>query len=161
MKRYLTSIIVIAALVFVPACWFGRSQSLQDKKFVLLDVNDKSVYEDCHIKNAIHVDLTQLTDFAKKLNKQAEVVVYCSNYLCTASELAVQELQKLGFENVAAYEGGTAEWFNLGYPVEGPCKSVPSQAAKPEHMPSIRTIEASALKQKIDEQLGGCSQCSH
>ena len=152
----------MATLVFIPACWFGQSNNLQNKKFVILDVNDDKIYKDCHIKGAIHVDLMELTTFAQKLNKDAEIVVYCSNYLCTGSELAAQELQKMGFNNVVAYEGGTAEWFHLGYPVEGPCKEVPSQAPKPEQAPNVKTIEASVLKEKADNaHLGTCSSCCH
>jgi rhodanese-related sulfurtransferase len=40
------------------------------------------------------------------LPKDAEIVVYCGGPKCPLSRMAAEKLEKLGYENVRAYEGG-------------------------------------------------------
>ena len=40
--------------------------------------------------------------------------------MCSASEYAAIQFQKAGFAHVSVYEGGTAEWYQKGLPIEGP-----------------------------------------
>jgi len=47
-----------------------------------------------------------------------EIVVYCSNALCTASQAAYHVLLANGFTNVRRYAGGIADWQEAGYPLE-------------------------------------------
>ncbi len=114
---------------------------------------DKQSYDDCHIKGSISVELNDLATFADGLDKdKAEVVVYCSNYMCSASEFVCKKLEAMGFKHVWAYEGGMAEWYQLGLPVEGPAKSsyLTKKIEKPaiEHQ-DIKVITASELEQKM------------
>ena len=53
------------------------------------------------------------------LNPKEEVIVYCSNFGCTASVLAYQQLIENGFQNLTRYAGGIADWEDAGYPLEG------------------------------------------
>ncbi|OLS26134.1 MAG: Thiosulfate sulfurtransferase GlpE [Candidatus Heimdallarchaeota archaeon LC_2] len=54
-----------------------------------------------------------------KLKKDAEIVVYCSDVLCVASQIAYNKLVSQGFTNVKRYSGGIVEWEEAGYPLEG------------------------------------------
>lgn len=96
----------------------------QEKKTGLIVVNvlDKEYYDDCHIKGSIHVAYEEIEKFAQTVEKDAEIVFYCSNYMCTASGAAAKELVDQGFKNVWAYEAGMAEWYQSELPVEGPCQ---------------------------------------
>jgi len=58
------------------------------------------------------------------LPKDANIVVYCAGPQCPASGKAAEELQKLGYKNVKAFEGGLKEWKELGYLVtHAECKT--------------------------------------
>ena len=47
-----------------------------------------------------------------------EIVVYCSNEACTASQAAYHFLVNNGFTNVRRYAGGVADWEEAGYPLD-------------------------------------------
>jgi rhodanese-related sulfurtransferase len=97
----------------------------QEKKkgIVVINVLDKEYFDDCHIKGSMHVPYEEVVAYVQRNvdKEQATVVVYCSNYMCTASGAAAEELKALGFD-VFAYEAGIAEWYQMGLPVEGSCK---------------------------------------
>jgi len=119
LKTIPTYMLMLLSIVCVlPACWPGKSYS----GFLVVNVLSSQLYDDCHIKGSINVPFEELDSFIEVLDKDSRVVFYCSNYMCTSSGYAAKRLQEKGFENVWAYEGGTAEWFQMGLPVEGPCK---------------------------------------
>lgn len=152
--------IIITSMMLLPGC-FWKSESTKANKSMLYVVNvlSKDLYDDAHIKGSIHVDLDDLDTQAEQWNKDATVVVYCSNYQCTASSYAAKNLKKAGFKHVFAYEGGMAEWYHLSqhdanYQVEGPAvedylkgESEPLQ----EHEGTVDTITASALNQLMQK----------
>ena len=145
--------LLIASILFLlPSCW---PWSAQDKHtgIVVINVLDKDLYDDCHIKGSINVTIDRIERYAQqKIYKNAVVVLYCSNYMCSTSGFSRGKLIALGFKNALVYEGGTAEWYQLGYPTEGPAKSpylkkVLTAPEKQEHY----VISAQELKKKIDE----------
>ncbi len=123
-----------ALLALLPACW-GTKTTGQEKKrgLFVLNVLDKELYDDSHIKGSLSVPYEDVASFVENLDKDAaEIVVYCSNYMCTASGIVVQSLKSLGFKKVWAYKGGMAEWYALGLPHEGPSKSSYLSKANPK-----------------------------
>lgn len=52
------------------------------------------------------------------LANNAEIVVYCGGPNCPQSRMAAEKLEKLGYENVRAYEAGLAEWKGAGLAIE-------------------------------------------
>lgn len=108
----------------------GKSQETENKEenklrsgLVVINVLDKKLFDDCHIKGSINIPVEEIAKSEQSIDKNAEIVLYCSNYLCSSSEYAARKLKALGFANVAVYSGGTAEWFQKGLPVEGPHQS--------------------------------------
>jgi len=106
-------------------------KKIEEKKsqgsLIVVNVLDKKMYDDAHIKGSIHVDYSDLTKEAQKWDKNATVVIYCADYLCGASYSGAQQLAALGFKDVRAYEGGMAEWYQLhqkdsAYELEGPAQ---------------------------------------
>ena len=53
------------------------------------------------------------------LNKEDEIVVYCSDETCIASRALGQLLERNGYPHVLHYAGGLQEWEQAGYPLEG------------------------------------------
>jgi len=55
---------------------------------------------------------------ARKLHKDARIVVYCSGTSCPNSRDAATKLATLGFSNVRLFEGGLEAWAASGRGVE-------------------------------------------
>lgn len=153
MKRLLFSISTFVLLSLLPSCWWKYEEAKKDGLFVV-NVLDKDVYDDCHIKGSIHVPLDHIEQFAQTLDKNAEVVLYCTNFLCTASFYAGKKLISMGFKQVWIYEGGTAEWYQKGFPVEGKCtypylKKVIKKDEQGEHDEGVNVINIDDLARKL------------
>lgn len=107
-------------MAIIPGC--GSQVVTKMSGLVVINVLDKELFEDCHIKGSIHIPFDQIDTCRNFIDKNAEIVIYCSNYQCTTSEYAARKLKELGYANVSVYEGGMAEWYQGGLPVEGPCQ---------------------------------------
>lgn len=149
---------LILALAVLPGCFWDTNKEVAQSAalkegLIVADVNSKEMYDDCHIKGAEHVQMTNLDAFISSLDKEkADVVFYCSNYMCSASGAAAQKLIKLGFKSVAAYEGGIAEWHQKGLPTEGPAQGsyLSVVMEKPAHEEQgFPVIEAQELAVKM------------
>ncbi|MCL4380189.1 rhodanese-like domain-containing protein [Candidatus Dependentiae bacterium] len=105
---------IAVAVALVTGCDFVGSN-----KPVVINVLEAAYYNDAHIPGSVNVSLDDLPEYAKKLSKNQPIVTYCANYACTASGHAAQQFVDLGFNNVYAYEAGTADWVAQGYPIEG------------------------------------------
>lgn len=120
---------LLSVILFFAGCGTKETQETTQasKKDTLYLVNvlDPQMFADAHIVGSINVSMNDLEKVAAGWNKDAHVVIYCSNYMCTASGQAAEQLKKLGFKHVYAYEGGTAEWYQLSkkdpsYKLNGP-----------------------------------------
>jgi rhodanese-related sulfurtransferase len=146
---------VVSIVLLLSGCDNKQEQIVQEKQsgLIIINVLDKDWYDDCHIKGSINVPFFELDEFVKKLDtEKAEIVLYCSNYFCTSSIYACRHLKDMGFKKVWAYEGGIAEWYQLGLPVEGPCqRAYLAKSVQPEHemVSDDCLITAQELMQKI------------
>ena len=120
--------IIAVLIVFIFSGCFSTKQEEQSlthdsSRPLVINVLDKSMYEDCHIPGSVHVDFDKVDTYVQNISKDTEIILYCSNYACGTSEYVGKHLQSLGYKNVFAYEGGIAEWYQAGLPVVGPCKA--------------------------------------
>ncbi len=117
----------------------------------VINVLSPDTYEDCRIKGSINVPLDTLADYVKDLPKDSELIVYCASYMCPMSKRAWRLLKDQGFTNIRAYEGGTAEWYSLGYPTEGPAQKtyLKEQYDRPTDNGEVETITVEELKEKL------------
>lgn len=155
-NQIMKAVVFGGVLALLPACW--NKEAEKNESLYVINVLDKNNYDDCRIAGSINVPFENVESFAKNLNRNTEIVVYCANYMCTASGSAVEKLKEMGFANVYAYEGGTAEWYQMGlksngkYPIEGTCKASYLAAAnekptKQEH--TVAVISADELYEKM------------
>lgn len=86
-------------------------------EFSLIMALDRRAYDRLHIPGSVHFD--DLAEAAEQLDPQGEVIVYCSNPLCSASIKAYMLLRSRGFNNLYRFAGGLEEWSAAGYPLEG------------------------------------------
>ena len=70
-----------------------------------------------HIPGSIHYQSVE--DALEGLDVNDEIVVYCSNVDCVASQFAYRGLVENGYTNVRRYSGGLADWQSAGLPLEG------------------------------------------
>ncbi|WP_088242978.1 rhodanese-like domain-containing protein [Calothrix rhizosoleniae] len=84
----------------------------------IIDVRDRSTYNQGHIMGALPISIEELTSRAKaSLNTQREIYLYGESDEQTAD--AVKKLQVAGFTNVSEITGGLAAWKNAGGAIEG------------------------------------------
>jgi rhodanese-related sulfurtransferase len=69
--------------------------------FVLVDTLAEMYYRHSHLPGAINVPVDALRERAPELlpDKQAEIIVYCMDPPCQASEEAASELEAMGYGN--------------------------------------------------------------
>ena len=139
-----------SATILLPGCW-GESKK---SGLVVVNVLDKALYEDCHIAGSINIQLVDLEKTFDTIEKDAEIVLYCSNFQCSTSEYVAKQLRTQGFERVFVYEGGTAEWYQAGLPIEGPHEQVylskPSRHGANVEQSDISVITMHELAQKMN-----------
>lgn len=102
-----------------------------NEDFVFLNVLSEEQYEKEHIPSSDNIpydadDLEQQVE-QKARSKDVEIIVYCADKDCPASEKAAKRLEDSGFTNVKDFEGGMKDWKDAGYDVEG--KEAEKQAA--------------------------------
>ncbi|MFO8064618.1 MAG: rhodanese-like domain-containing protein [Spirochaetia bacterium] len=72
-----------------------------------------------HIAGAVNIPFTKMTSEARdRFSPEDEIVVYCHDPQCQASNRAAEKLEKLGYTNVYEYAGGKEDWKAAGYPME-------------------------------------------
>lgn len=69
-----------------------------------------------HIPGSINVSSF---DQIGELRPEDEIVVYCSNVPCVASQAAYRLLESNGFTKVRRYPGGLDDWETAGLPLVG------------------------------------------
>ena len=85
--------------------------------FKLVMAYGEFAFQAKHIPESINI--SRIDDVPKYLDVDDEIVVYCSNVACIASQAAYHALVSKGYKNVRRYAGGIQEWEASGYPMEG------------------------------------------
>jgi rhodanese-related sulfurtransferase len=89
----------------------------------LLFVLGEWQYRAMHIPGSLNLPcspgLYASEDGLKGLDRDDEIVVYCSSEVCQASISVYHLLEKRGFKNVSRYAGGLLDWENAGFPLDG------------------------------------------
>lgn len=77
-------------------------------------------FHQAHLPGAVNVPPDRVKELEPALlpDKEKEIVVYCANRECHASDDVARELIGLGYTNVEHYAGGKADWIYAGFPVE-------------------------------------------
>ena len=77
-------------------------------------------YDEAHLPSAQNLphDSDEATIAAVLPDRDATVVVYCSNLACQNSTVLSRRLVQLGYTDVREYEGGKEDWITAGAPVD-------------------------------------------
>jgi rhodanese-related sulfurtransferase len=87
---------------------------------ILVEALGPQYYEQAHLPGAINIPHTEVRELAPALlpDKDADIVVYCSNGPCANSGIASRVLVSMGYTSVSDYHEGKADWIEAGLPVE-------------------------------------------
>jgi 3-mercaptopyruvate sulfurtransferase SseA len=89
----------------------------QGDDFKLVMVLSEWAYRAKHIPGSIHVSPTAQS--LRALDKDDEIVIYCSDVNCIASRAAYSMMTAEGYTHLRRFTGGLYEWEQAGYPLEG------------------------------------------
>ena len=85
--------------------------------FKLVMTLNEWAYRLSHIPGSLNV--TSNEQAKALLEPDDDVVVYCSDELCLASQAAYRFLVQIGYKHVRRYAGGLSDRAEAGYPLEG------------------------------------------
>jgi rhodanese-related sulfurtransferase len=87
------------------------------EKFHLIDVREDSEWAKDHLPRAIHLGKGIIErDIETRIpDTSAPIVLYCGGGFRSA--LAADNLQRMGYTNVASMDGGIRGWRDRGYPL--------------------------------------------
>lgn len=87
---------------------------------VVVEALGPMYYDDAHLPGARNLPHDQVDELAATVvpDRDAFVVVYCSNTACQNSVVASRRLVELGYTDVHEYVEGKQDWIEAGLPVE-------------------------------------------
>lgn len=87
---------------------------------VVVEALPDTYYADGHLPGARNLPLDDMVGRAGDVlpDLAASVVTYCTGTSCPNSRIAAEQLTKLGYTNVRAYEGGKEDWTGADLPLE-------------------------------------------
>lgn len=157
LDRFSSMFLILFCSLFLTGCWpFKSTENKTNPELMIINVLDKSDFQDCHIKGSINISFDEFESKISSLNKNNHYVLYCSDYMCMSSGFCAKLLKDANFEHVWAYEGGMTEWYQKGYSVEGPSDLEYLQAeniklSEDDEESEFPTITAEQLLAKIEE----------
>ncbi len=91
-----------------------------DEGVVLVEALPKKYFDAEHLPGAININHDEIEEKAALLlpDKNAFIVVYCSNTACKNSGIAANLLEVMGYKNVFKYAEGKQDWISAGLAVE-------------------------------------------
>jgi rhodanese-related sulfurtransferase len=97
-----------------------KSNLDSDANMILVEALPEQYFNAQHLPGAININHDQIEILAPELlaDKNAMIVVYCSNNACQNSGIAAKKLIGLGYTDVYKYAEGKQDWIEAGLPVE-------------------------------------------
>jgi molybdopterin/thiamine biosynthesis adenylyltransferase/rhodanese-related sulfurtransferase len=106
---------------------FEAAEEINGGDVVLIDTREPHEYQEAHLENGKLVPPGLLGDeiAAAAPDKSARTILYCRSG--NRSYKAAEQMQKLGYENVASMAGGIVAWQEQGLPVVAAAGMTPEQ----------------------------------
>ncbi len=89
-----------------------------DKQYILVDARENEDYRKMHIPGAISIPVDDADKLSDGMDRDKDVIIYCSGLMCDASTDVAAILHKKGFKKVSEYRGGIQDWVAGGNPTE-------------------------------------------
>jgi len=94
--------------------------AIDDGTVTVLDALAGAYWEKQHLPGAIPVHAEHVDQVHRDLlpDRDALIVMYCSNPACGNSQDLATKLERLGYRNVRKYREGIEDWAAAGLPLE-------------------------------------------
>jgi rhodanese-related sulfurtransferase len=94
-----------------------QTKILRGDNFQLVEALPEDEFRGHHLPGAINLPPRQAKELAGQIlpDKDADIVVYCANAMCTASEDVARDLISQGYRRVRRYVGGKQDWIDAGF----------------------------------------------
>jgi len=98
----------------------GVTQEIDRGQAIVVEALPAPYFEDAHLPGARNLphDAPDATIAEVLPDREATVIVYCSNLACQNSTILSRRLAQLGYADVRDYEAGKEDWITAGLPVE-------------------------------------------
>ncbi len=93
-------------------------QAMQKKSLTVIDVNSPQSWINAHVPGALNLDPVQFTESQLPVDKQSQLVFYCSNPMCRKAPSAARRAKKMGFNNTMVMSAGISGWQSSKLPTE-------------------------------------------
>ncbi len=94
----------------------------QQGQALFIDARNAEEYAELHIPGAINLSPENLKERGARplpeVPAERPLVVYCGQVSCDAALKVAEQLQALGYSQVAAFLGGFQAWDQAGYPAD-------------------------------------------
>ena len=84
---------------------------------LLINAMEENKFRAKHIPGSLNLFTKE--GIEKSLNKNDDIVVYCTDQACNKSVLLYHLLDALGYKQICRFAGGLLEWEDAGFPLEG------------------------------------------
>lgn len=84
----------------------------------VIDVNSRQSWMRAHVPGATNLAPTGYVESDLPSAKDAALVFYCSNPMCSKAPIAARRAKKMGYSNVRVMSAGIAGWLAAKLPVE-------------------------------------------
>ncbi|MBA2308309.1 MAG: rhodanese-like domain-containing protein [Pseudonocardiales bacterium] len=86
----------------------------------VIDALPETYYATQHLPGALNLVEDDVATMADRLlpDREAPIVVYCSNPSCGNSQAVASKLERLGYRSVRKYADGIQDWVQAGLPTE-------------------------------------------
>jgi rhodanese-related sulfurtransferase len=92
----------------------AKSLIESNSSLIILDVRTREEYDNCHIKEAILIPVSELEDHLNELSKEEEFLIYCRTG--NRSTNSVNILKANGYTKIFHLKDGITAWIQAGYP---------------------------------------------
>lgn len=89
-----------------------------DGSAIAVDVNSHASWSLGHVPGARHLDPDAFAADALPADRDATVVFYCSNPMCTKAPRAARRAERMGYRHVLVMSAGISGWRGAGLPTE-------------------------------------------
>lgn len=83
--------------------------------FDLIMTHHDLAFAAAHIPGSIHFNPLDQTIADLPQDRARDIVVYCTDPACVASQMVYHGMEAEGYTNVRRYAGGLADWDDAGY----------------------------------------------
>jgi rhodanese-related sulfurtransferase len=94
------------------------NEMITEDRVTVLDVNSRQSWLNTHVPGALNLDPTDYNEKELPVEKESNLVFYCSNPMCRKAPTAARQAEKMGYTHAKVMPAGIQGWTAAGLPTE-------------------------------------------